>query len=84
MPLRNFGGAGCVKVVSPSHLEVMRGSQLPVSALGGSMVPRCVLQLLFSENHKIAENSTTTKAREKNKHRFGILIILEFFGSMFD
>jgi hypothetical protein len=25
------------------------------------------------KNHKIAINSTTSKAREKNKHRFGIL-----------
>jgi hypothetical protein len=32
---------------------------------GGSMVPRYVLQLLFSENHKIDKNSATTKAREK-------------------
>jgi hypothetical protein len=30
------------------------------------------------KNHKIAKNSTTTKAREK-KHRFGILGILEIF-----
>ncbi len=29
------------------------------------MVPRYVLQLLFSEICKIAKNSTTTKAREK-------------------
>ncbi len=29
------------------------------------------------KNHKIATNSTATKAREKNKHRFGILRILE-------
>jgi len=35
---------------------------------------RYVLQLLFGKNHKIANNSTTNKAREKNKHRFGILI----------
>jgi len=27
------------------------------------------------KNHKIAKNLTTTKAREKNKHRFGILRI---------
>jgi hypothetical protein len=32
---------------------------------GGSMVPRFVLQLLFIKNHKIANNSTTSKAREK-------------------
>jgi hypothetical protein len=33
----------------------------------------------FVKNHKIAKNSTTTKAREKNKHRFRILRILQFF-----
>ncbi len=31
------------------------------------------------KNHKIANNSTTTTAREKNKHRFGILRILGIF-----
>ncbi len=31
------------------------------------------------KNHKIAINSTTAKARGKNKHLFGILGILEFF-----
>jgi hypothetical protein len=31
------------------------------------------------KNHKIADNSTTPKAREKNKHRFGILRTLEIF-----
>ncbi len=36
------------------------------------------------KNPKIAKNSTTTKAREKNKHRFGILRILEFFWCTFD
>jgi hypothetical protein len=42
----------------------MRGNQLPVSATGGSMVPRYVLELLFSEKIvKIDENSTTTKGR---------------------
>jgi hypothetical protein len=30
-------------------------------------------------HHKIVKNSATTKAGEKNKRRFGILIILEFF-----
>jgi hypothetical protein len=33
------------------------------------------------KNHKIAKNSTTTKAREKNKHRFRIPRI---FKRMFD
>ncbi len=30
-------------------------------------------------HHKIVQNSATTKAGEKNKRRFGILIILELF-----
>jgi hypothetical protein len=34
-------------------------------ATRGSMVLSYVLQLLFSENHKIAKISTTTKAKEK-------------------
>jgi hypothetical protein len=50
---------------------------------GGSMVPRYVLQLLF-KNHKIAKNTTTTKAREKNKHIYGTLGILEMFCCMFE
>jgi hypothetical protein len=33
----------------------------------------------FMINDKTADNSTNTKARGKNKHRFGILIILENF-----
>jgi hypothetical protein len=42
--------------------------------LGGGMGPRYDLQLLFGQkNHKIANNSIYTKAREKNKHTFGIL-----------
>jgi hypothetical protein len=32
---------------------------------GGRMRPRYILQLLFEENHKIANYSTATKAREK-------------------
>ena len=36
------------------------------------------------KNHKIANNPTTTKAREKIKHRFGILRILEIFKCMFE
>jgi hypothetical protein len=31
----------------------------------------------LARNHKIANNSTTDEAREKNKHRVGIIIILE-------
>jgi hypothetical protein len=29
------------------------------------------------KNHKIANNSTTIKAREKNKQRYGMNVILE-------
>jgi hypothetical protein len=31
----------------------------------------------LAKNHKIADNLTTTKAREKNKDIYGILRILE-------
>jgi hypothetical protein len=41
------------------------------------MIPRYVLQLLVCENHKIANYSATTEAREKNERRFGIPRILE-------
>jgi hypothetical protein len=37
------------------------------------MVPRYVLKLSFGEVDKNAKISSTTKAREKNKHKFGIL-----------
>jgi hypothetical protein len=33
----------------------------------------------LAKSHKIANNSITTKPREKNKHIFGILKILETF-----
>ena len=36
------------------------------------------------KNPKIAKYSMTTKAIEKNKHRFGILRILEISRCMFD
>jgi hypothetical protein len=35
------------------------------------------------KNYKISKTSTSTKAIEKHKHRFGILEILENFGCMF-
>jgi hypothetical protein len=35
----------------------------------GSMVPG-YLNLYLVKNHKTATNSTTTKAREKNEHKF--------------
>jgi hypothetical protein len=40
------------------------------------MVPNYPLQLFIVKKHKNAKNSTS-KGREKNKHRFGILRILE-------
>jgi hypothetical protein len=46
---------------------------------GGGIVPRYALQLLLSKSHKFAKNSRTAKATEKNKHRYGILRILEYF-----
>jgi hypothetical protein len=57
----------------------MRGNQLPVYALCGTMVPRNALHLLYNEKPKNVKNSTTPKARGKNKHRFGIHKILEIF-----
>ncbi len=46
----------------------------PVAAWFPDMFYNCYLV----KNHKTANNSTTTKARENNKHRFGILRILIF------
>ncbi len=46
----------CVMAVNKSFIEL---------APGGSMGPRYGLWLLFSERHKIDNNSTTTKATEK-------------------
>jgi len=43
------------------------------------MVSRYACNCYLVKNHKIAKNSTTTKVREKNKHR--ILRILEMFYS---
>jgi hypothetical protein len=39
------------------------------------MDPQYVLLLLFSGKHKIANDSLTTMAAEKNANRFGILRI---------
>ncbi len=38
---------------------------------GGSMGPKCVLQLLFSEKLQNSYTSSTSKAKEKIKLRFG-------------
>jgi len=42
-----------------------------------ALVPDMVCNFYLVKNHKIANNSTTIEAREKNKHIFGILRILE-------
>jgi hypothetical protein len=49
-----------------------------------SWVKDMVRNFYLVKNHKIANNSTTTKAREKSKHRFGILRISEISRCMFD
>ncbi len=46
-------------------------------------VPGMFCNFYFVKNHEIAKNSTITKDREKDKHRFGILRILEKFSSIF-
>jgi len=38
----------------------------------------------FVKSHISTKNSSATEAREKNKHRFGILRISEIFGCTFD
>jgi hypothetical protein len=42
---------------------------------GGGMGRQYSLQLLFGKKCIIVCNSTTTEAREKNEHRFGILFL---------
>ncbi len=41
------------------------------------MSPKCYCNIYLATNNKIANNSTTTEAIEKNKHGLGILSILE-------
>jgi hypothetical protein len=41
--------------------------------------PEMFCKFYLVKNHKIANNSATTDAREKNKQLFGILRILEKF-----
>jgi hypothetical protein len=44
-----------------------------------ALVPDMFCNFYFVKNHKIVKNTTTTKAREINEHRFGILRILGVF-----
>ncbi len=53
----------------------MRGNQLPVSA---AWVFDMFCNFYLGKNHKVANSSTTIKAR-KNKYIFGILVILIFY-----
>jgi hypothetical protein len=58
----------------------MRGNQLLDSVTRwhhGSQI--CFASFILVKNHEIANNSATTEAGEKNKRRFGISGILEFF-----
>jgi hypothetical protein len=57
----------------------MRGNQLLVSATRWPGGPRYILKLLFGENHKIAKNSTTTKARENISTYLKSLEFLKIF-----
>jgi hypothetical protein len=44
-----------------------------------ALFPDMFCNFYFVKNHEIAKNSTATKAREKNKHRFVILTISDIF-----
>ncbi len=71
------------------HEYSMQGLQNPLAYEGKSaasfclqvaaLVPDMFCNFYFAKNQKIANSSATTEAREKNKHRFGILRILEKF-----
>jgi hypothetical protein len=71
-------------VLGATTFSLMRGNHLPVFVFSidildvyGLQVTAWVSDMFCNfdlvKNHKIAHNSTTTKANEKNKHRFGIL-----------
>jgi len=47
-----------------------------------AFVPAMFCNFYLVKYHKFAKNSTTTKFRDKNKHSFGILRILEKFWCM--
>jgi hypothetical protein len=44
-----------------------------------ALFPEIFCDFYLAKNHKIADNSTTTKARKRTEHRFGIPQILENF-----
>jgi len=49
-----------------------------------ALAPDMFCKFYFVKNPKISDTSTTTKAREKTKHRFGIIRALEIILCMFD
>jgi hypothetical protein len=51
---------------------------------GAALVPDFFRNFYLVKNHKIANNSTGIKAREKYMHIFGIITALENFWCMFD
>ncbi len=58
------------------HVHIQRGNQLPVSAARWQhWFPDVFCNFYLVQNHKIANNSATSEAREKNKHIFGIIRI---------
>jgi hypothetical protein len=44
-----------------------------------ALFPDMFCYFYFGENHKVAKHLTTTKAKENNKHIFGILRIIDNF-----
>jgi hypothetical protein len=63
------------KIVVPNEGKSAASFCCQVAAL----VPDMFCNFYLVKNHKIANNSATTEAREKNKDIFGILRILEKF-----
>ncbi len=59
------------------ELITNEGKSPKVSTTRWRVVSNMFCNFYFMKNHKIAKNSTTTTGTEKNKHKFGIFIILE-------
>jgi hypothetical protein len=51
----------------------------PASCQGAAWLSDMCCNFCLVKNCKIVKNSAATKAREKNKHRIGILRIIEIF-----
>ncbi len=68
--------AGGIKIIKEEFTKSAASFCRQVAA----WVPDIISTFYLTKNHKTAKNSTTTTARVKNKHRFGILIIIDKFG----